>query len=293
MDNQNKNYTVARESDGTIQITFTIPKELISENQSKALEEMGKDVEVPGFRKGNAPIDKVKENVPREKIVEKTLMGILPIMLSDVLKEEKIKPSIYPKFELISSEDDQDWQVRALMCEIVPFDLGDYKTQLKGLLNSSKIWTPDKIDEKDKEKEPTREEREQKIVDFLLSTTDLTIPKILIDEEVNSRLSQLLARIEKLGLTLDGYLSSIGKNPQSLRDEYAKQSESAIRVELILEKISSVEKLEIKESEIEDAVRASSSDPKIQENLNSPDQKRLIKTILLRRKALDFLLTLL
>jgi hypothetical protein len=36
----------------------------------------------------------------------------------------------------------------------------------------------------------------------------------LIDEEVNSRLSKLLERIEKLGLTLESYLSSIGKTAQ-------------------------------------------------------------------------------
>lgn len=287
-----KNYIVAKESDGTIQITFTIPKEQISENKKKALEELGKNIEVPGFRKGNAPIEKVEEHVAREKLIERTLSAVLPKMLSDALTNEKIAPSVYPKFELVSSPDGEDWQVRAITCVIPIFILGDYKEKIKGLFSSGKIWTPDKSQDEQKAKEPTRVEKEQKIIEFLLQSINLTVPKILIDEEVNSRLSQLLSRIEKLGLTLDGYLASIGKNPQSLRLEYHKQSEEAIKIELILEKVGIEEKITVSQTEIDEAIKASSADPKIQENLRTPEQLNLIKTILLRRKALDFLLTL-
>ncbi len=290
----NKNYVVAKDSDGTIQITFTIQKEIIVGNQKKALEEMAKEIEVPGFRKGNAPIDKVKEHVSRKKLIEKTLSGILPKMFSDALINEKIRPSVFPKFELVSSAEGEDWQVRAITCEIPAFELGDYKGKIKGLFSQGKIWTPEKgLDEKEGSKEPTRVEKEQKIIEVLLQTVTAVVPKILIDEEVNSRLSQLLSRIEKLGLTLEGYLTSIGKNPQNLREEYAKQSEEAIKIELILEKVAGEEKITVSENEIDEAVKASSSDPKIKENLKSPEQLSLIKTIILRRKALDFLLTLL
>jgi FKBP-type peptidyl-prolyl cis-trans isomerase (trigger factor) len=291
-DSAGKNYTVAKESDGTIQITFTIPKEMIFDNQKKALYELGKDIEVPGFRKGNAPSEKVKEHVSREKLIEKILAGILPKMLSYALTNEKIKPSVFPKFELVSSAEGENWQVRAITCVIPTFELGNYKDKIKGLFRQSKIWTPEKGQDKET-KEPTRVEKEQKVIEVLLQTITLIVPKILIDEEVNSRLSQLLSRIEKLGLTLEGYLASIGKDPQLLRHEYSKQSEEAIKIELILEKIANEEKITVSQNEIDDAVKASSADPKIQENLKSPEQLNLIKTILSRRKALDFLLTLL
>lgn len=293
MDNSDKkNYVVARENDGTIQVTFTIDKKTINANLLKALEELGKEIEIPGFRKGNAPTEKVKEHISKEKLTEKTLSGILPKLLSEVLTKEKIKPSIYPKFELISADDDQDWQVRALICEIPDFELGEYKSKLKGLVSSAKIWTPGSTPDTAKNKELTRSEKEQQVIDALLKTINLTIPRILIEEEVNSRLSQLLSRIEKLGLTLDGYLSSIGKDPKSLRSEYEQQSQTAIKIELILEKVSLMEKLSVSESDIEEAIKANSNDPKIQEGMRSPEQLRMIKTILLRRKALDFLLTL-
>lgn len=289
----NKNYVIAKDSDGTIQITFTIDKKVISERQNTVLLELGKDTEVPGFRKGNAPPDKVKEHVSREKLIEKILSGILPKMFSDALISEKIKPSIFPKFELISSTEDENWQVRAITCEITPFDLNDYKTNIKGLFSKDKIWTPQKGADAKETKEPTRLEKEQKIIEVLLRDYHPIVPKILIDEEVNSRLSQLLSRIEKLGLTLEGYLSSIGKDPQTIRQEYAKQSEDAIKIELILEKVAIDEKITTSQSEIDEAIKASSGDPAVSENINSPEQTNLIKTIIMRRKALDFLLNLL
>jgi len=288
----NKNYTIAREDDGSIQITFVIPKEKISENENKVLLEMAKDIEISGFRKGNAPLDKVKESVSREKLIEKILSGILPNMLSEALASEKIKPAVYPKFELISATDNEDWQVRARLCEIIPFELGDYKTQIKGLTTSSKIWTPDKESSKEEENEVSRNDKEQKIVEFLLKTIKPTIPKILVEDEVNSRLSQLLARTEKLGLTLESYLASIGKTPQTLREEYSHQSEDAIKLELILEKISTNENISVSDAEIDQAIKASSSDPSILDKTNSPEQRIYIKTILSRRKALDFLISI-
>lgn len=288
-----KNYVIAKDSDGTIQITFTIDKGVISERQKVVLIELGKDTEVPGFRKGNAPPEKVKEHISREKLIERILSGILPKMFSDSLISEKIKPSIFPKFELISSADDENWQVRAITCEISPFDLNDYKSKIKGLFSKDKIWTPQKGAENKEVKEPSRVEKEQKIIEMLLQVYHPVVPKILIDEEVNSRLSQLLSRIEKLGLTLEGYLSSIGKDPQTVRQEYAKQSEDAIKIELILEKVANDEKITTSQSEVDEAIKASSGDPAISENINSPEQINLIKTIIMRRKALDFLITLL
>jgi len=288
-----KNYAVAKESDGTIQITFTISKDAIASNEKKALEEFSKEVEVPGFRKGNAPLDRIKEHVSKEKLVEKTLSGILPKMLTDALAVEKIRPSVFPKFELVSSAEGEDWQVRAITCEILPFELGSFKENIKGLLNKEKIWTPDKEGNEKESNQPNRMDKEQKIIESLLQTIKIIIPRVLIEEEVNSRLSQLLSRIEKLGLNLESYLASIGKNPQTIREEYFKQSEESIKIELILEKIAEEEKITVSQNEIDEAVKASSSDPSIKEKLESPEQLNIIKTILGRRKALDFLLTLL
>src|SRR4030043_356465 len=138
--------TLARSSDGTIQITFTIP-------------------------------------------------------FSDI-KKYMITPAIYPKIELISAEEEKDWQIRAITCELPDVDLGNYKRELSDKKKTSVIWTPGK-DKKDDTNTPTREEKEQEVIKTLLENIKVNISKVLIDEEVNSRLSKLLERIEKLGLSLE------------------------------------------------------------------------------------------
>lgn len=286
---------VAKESDGSIQITLTIPWSEISSNREKAVEELGKNIEVPGFRKGKAPLEKIKDRLPQDQLIEKTLSSILPLLVSKAITENKIKPAIYPKYELISANEGENWQVRATTCEVPEFELGDYRKYLKGVGTDTKIWTPDKAESK-----PTstsKAEKEQKIIETLLNSIKLTIPKILINEEVNARLAKLLERIEKLGLTLENYLASINKTPDLIRNEYSKSSHDAIAIELILTKIAEKEAIKAEESEIDEAIKQSINaqnlnNINIDDLLKNPDQRNLVKTILFRRKALDFLISI-
>jgi FKBP-type peptidyl-prolyl cis-trans isomerase (trigger factor) len=284
--------TVAKSTDGTIQITFTLPFDLIKDARDKVIVEFAKEAEIPGFRKGKAPLDKIKEKINPQTLLEKSLKLILPKALGEAITEHKIKPAIYPKFEIISAKENEDWQVRAVTCELPEIILGDYKQTLTGAGKAKTIWTPQKGKPDEKPKEPSREEKEQEIMKVLLETIKVNIPKILSDEEVNSRLASLLARIEKLGLTLEGYLASLGKTPESLRDEYETQAKNALCLDLILNKICEEEKIQVTEEEIDGALKAAASDPKLYEKLNTPEQRLLIKSVLARRQALDLLVSM-
>ena len=136
------------------------------------------------------------------------------------------------------------------------------------------------------------EEKEQEVIKALLEKTDIAIPKILIDEEVNSRLSKLLERIEKLGLNLDSYLASVGKTPDSLRAEYELQARNSISLDFTLTKIATEQKIEISDKETDAAIEAAGTDSKIKERLNTPEQRRVIKGVLARRAGLDSLCAL-
>ncbi len=271
--------TVAKEDNGNIQITFNIPYSLISQTQDKVVEEYAKDAEIPGFRKGNAPVEKVKEKIPAATLTEKALAKILPEALSSAINENKIKPAIYPKFELISAKPNENWQVRAITCELPQVILPDYGK----LIREGIIKTP---------KEISKEEKEEKVVKVLLDSIKINIPKLLISEEVDARLSSLLQRIEKLGLSLEGYLGSIGKTPEKLREEYEIQAKNTITIELILNEVIKEQKIDVSEKEVDEAIKAASADTKLAESLNTPEQRRFIKSVLARRAALDYVISL-
>lgn len=283
--------SLAKSDDGTIQITFTIPYKKIAQAQDETLKELASNAEIPGFRKGKAPIGKVKEKIPQTTLTEKTLSKILPKLTADIIEEHKIKPAIYPKFELLKAEEGQDWQIRASTCEFPKVNLGDYKSKISGKARSQAIWTPEK--DTDEKKEPTREEKENEVIKALLESIKIQVPKILIEQEVNLRLGRLLERIEKLGLTLESYLASINKTADGLRKEYENQSLQTISLELILTKIADSESIKVEEKQIDSAIQAASGDPSLKESLNTPEQRRAIETVLRRRAVLDSLVSLL
>lgn len=268
------NSVVAMTDDGNIQITYTIPTDLVSKTKSEVVSEMAKDMTVPGFRKGNAPISKVEERVDQNKLTEHVLSHILPKAFADSVDEHKLKPAIYPKFEAIKIEEDKDWEIRAITCEIPEINLGDYKKKVAGELRASKIVVPGKEEQKI---------TEDKVINALLSSVKLDIPKILVEEEVNGRLSQLLERIEKLGLTLEGYLASIKEDVKTLREKYEEQAKGAISLELILNKIASEEKIEVTDKELQEFVKSTGSDmTKVDKN-----QLETLRRVIQRRKALE------
>ncbi len=292
---EQSNFAVAKSSDGTIQITFTIPYATITKERTKVLEDLGKSVEVPGFRKGKAPLQKVAEHVKDDTIIQRTLNEIIPGVLGEAIRKENLKPAIYPRFELVKAEEDKPWEIRAVTCELPEVKLGDYKKELSGKGKAQSIWTPGKNDSKENEKKPQETsvaQKEQEVIKTLLETSTVSIPQILVDEEVNNRLSRLLERIEKLGLNLESYLTSVGKNVQTIRTDYETQARQAIALDLILTQVAQEEKVELDEKEIESALKVTEADPQSQE-VDQTQQKAMITSILRRRKALDALIALL
>jgi FKBP-type peptidyl-prolyl cis-trans isomerase (trigger factor) len=57
--------------DGTIKLTITIPLKRIEKLYQKKLTALAKEVEVRGFRKGQAPKKLVEENIDQTKVNEK------------------------------------------------------------------------------------------------------------------------------------------------------------------------------------------------------------------------------
>lgn len=278
--------TVAKTDDGTIQITLTIPYKTIAEERAKAVAEAAKDITIDGFRKGMAPLDKVEAKLGEATIVEKTLTRILPEALGQTVEKEKLALALYPKFELVSAEKDKDWQVRAVSCELPKITLGDYQKEINGTATSAKIWTPEKGKPEEK-KEISQGEKENLVLTAILKTSEVKIPKLLIAEEVEARLTSLLARLEKLSLKLESYLASVGKTPEGLRAEYEKQVTESITLELALNEIAKKESVEVKETEIEEAIKASL--PEVKEQTISPAQKQMLKGVILRQKTLQSL----
>ena len=243
---------------GNIEITYAIPADLIANTKTEVVKELAKNMTLPGFRKGMAPLNKVESSISQDKLNEHILSHLLPKAFAESVKEHKFNPAIYPKFEVVKIGQGSDWEIRAKTCELPKIILGEYKQKLKSK-------TTDEL------------------IKELPEVIKIEIPQLLIDGEVNERLSQLLARIEKLGLQLEGYLQSVGKNTETLKSEYQTQSKNAISLELILNEIANEEKIEVSDKDLDEFIKTTGSEnSKVTE-----DQRKMLKRVVMRRKALE------
>lgn len=256
-----------RTDNGGVEIIFTIPAPIIKTTIDEVLKEFAKDATIAGFRKGMAPIAKVLEVTSDEKLSEHALSHILPTAFILAVEEHKFNPAIYPKYEAVkitsakNVSDDTEWQVKGITCEI------------------EKIVLP-----KDLKKKLKNDPKDQNVlIKSLLEAVNIKIPQMLIEEEVNARLSQVLERIERLGLSLEGYLKSVGKTPDGLRAEYEVQAKDAISMELILNEVANQEKIEVSETEIDEFIKTTGEDL----NKVEKDQRDILKRVIMRRSALE------
>ncbi len=261
--------------DGTIELTITIPAELVKKTQEEVINEMVKNASLPGFRKGKAPKKLIEEKLDKETIREEVLKKLLPQTYLEAIKEHNLRPIINPKIHV-----NPDWQFTALTCEVPEILLQNYKEAIGKLTAKEKIIIPGK--------EPQKVPFEE-IIKALLEAIAVKIPAVLTSGEVDRLLSQTLDEVKKLGLTLDQYLSSTGKTPEALRAEYQQKAESDIKLEFALQKIAEVEKIIVSEIEIEEAIEKAKSD---EERKNLENNKYLLANILRQQKTLDFLRSL-
>jgi len=268
---------IEKQDNGNIKLTITVPFDNILKTRTEIIDEMVKNVELPGFRKGKAPKKLVEEKLSEEKINEEIFKKILPQGYVEAVKEHKLNPVISPRIQIGKLEKNKDFQFIAITCEAPKVELGNYKENIKKINAKSKIVIPGKT-----ETPPNLEE----IIKELLNSVKMNIPQIIIESETERLLAQTLDEIKRLGLTLDQYLASSNKTPEKLREEYEAKAKNDISFEFILRQIAEDEKISVEEKEIEEAISQGKTE---EEKKNLASNKYLLASIIRQQKTLDFL----
>ena len=274
--------------DGTIELTITIPLKRVKTSYDEVLKKQAAKVEIKGFRKGKAPQKLVEQKIGKNALYEEVLKTLIPQVYTETVKEQNIKPILNPQIKVVSLQEGKDWQIKALTCELPEVKLGDYRVEIKKQLAPGKIWTPDKEKQTNK---LTREDKIAQIFKVLAGNIQIKLPEILVEQEVNRMFSRLIDQTNQLGLTVEQYLTSTSKTNQQLRDEYRKQAEETLKLELVLAQIAEKEKVTVTEAEIEKMIEAV-PDEKVRIGLKTPDQQIYIRQLLRKRKVIDNLLKL-
>lgn len=269
-----------------IELTITIPWTAVKEQFDKTISELGKEMELPGFRKGKAPRNLVETAIDKKKLRERVFSKIIPEAYLNAVREQKVKPIANPKIQIISTEDNKDWLFKAITCETPTVDLGDYRSKIDALYAKDKIWVPGKEEKKPDDQGQRKENYLQKVIDILLKTAKVEVPDMLVEDGVNRLLANLLDQTQKLGLTVEQYLTARNITPEQIRAQYWQQAQTTLALEFILQKVAEKEKIAVDDKEI-DALIDKTSDPKEKDSLRG--QIHYLSAILLRQKTLDAL----
>lgn len=280
------NTTIARADDGTIELTMKVPWADIAKTYELVVEDMVKDAEIAGFRKGKAPRKMVEDGLDKTKVYEEAIRRIVPQVYSDAITEQKITPILMPQIELKEAQEGKDWVVSAKTCEAPKVTLGDYKKAIKEAKanKAAKIIVPGK-EKEEADNKPNLDD----VLGALLSVTQIKLPVILVEHETNHQLSQLIDQTKKLGLTVEQYLASTGKTSESLRADYAQQTQRTLTLEFALEAAAVQEDVKVEDADIAKLLATAKSD---EERKSLEKEQYYLTTLVKRQKTVDLLMAL-
>ena len=174
--------------------------------------------------------------------------------------------------------------------------MGNYKEALIKIKTEQKkedIWVPGKQSQKpelsEQEKSKKQQELLNKILSKLLDSAKCEISDLIIEEELNQRLSNLLNDIQKIGLTVESYLKSKNLTQEKLRENYKAEIEQTYKLEFLLGEIADKENIKVETSDLE-KIFASISDLKEKEAAKA--NSYFYASVLRKQKTLDYLLNL-
>lgn len=129
---------------------------------------------------------------------------------------------------------------------------------------------------------------ESAVLDALVENTEVEVPDVMIEKEIDNRINDFNYSLQMQGITLDMYLSYLGMDIEKLRENYKADAEKSVKLRLALEKIVELENIEVSDEDAEKELQAYADQyeltlDKVKELVSCDD----VKTDLACRKAMD------
>jgi len=144
------------------------------------------------------------------------------------------------------------------------------------------------IEKQQKEKEKWQAE----VLEKISSETQIEIPEILVESELNIMIGELRNQLNQIQLPFEKYLEQIKKNEEDLKKDLKELAKKRVVSSLVLREIASLEKIEVTEKEIQDKINEILKQiptPEIKEKINQEDLKEFALSIIRNEKVFNFL----
>ena len=165
--------------------------------------------------------------------------------------------------------------------------MGNYKT-----LDDFKKDIKDKLE---KQAEMVNKNNyERKLLGEVTDICEVKVPKVLIEREMEYMIKSLEDDLKSKDLSLEDYYKSIKTDEEKVKKEYRIVAEKRIKQELVLDKISQVENLQVTEKEVKDKIKTLAKemkqDPlKVEATFKKNNNLDGLKESIKREKVINFL----
>lgn len=128
-------------------LTFTIAQDAIQPELTRVFNQVKKDINLPGFRKGKISRAVFNQRFGEEALYQDVLNALLPDAYEAAIKEAALEVVAQPSFDAQSMNKGEDWVITATVVTKPEVKLGDYKN-LEVSVEVSKEVTDEEVDAK-------------------------------------------------------------------------------------------------------------------------------------------------
>ncbi len=98
-------------------------------------------------------------------------------------------------------------------------------------------------------------EMEEAAIKEVCENTEIDIPQVMIDHEIEDYMKELESRLAYQGMDMKTYLGLMGKDLEEFKSQYTERATTNVKTKLVLEEIFKAENIEITDKDIEEKLR--------------------------------------
>ncbi len=124
------------------------------------------------------------------------------------------------------------------------------------------------------------------LTDKIVDATDITLPKILIESEINQMFAQMQEDLDRANLKMDDYLTHIKKTKEEMAKEWEPAAIKRAKLQLVLNEIAKAEKLEPEMEKINEQTKV------LMERFKDADEHRVrlyVASVILNEEVMKML----
>ncbi|MCX6737868.1 MAG: trigger factor [Candidatus Parcubacteria bacterium] len=294
------------------EISVSVPFEEFDKFIQNTTDKLVKEVEIKGFRKGQAPRDLAIKNIRQEEILRQAASAAVNQIYPEIIKESKLEVIGPPEIEILKLAPDNPLEFKAFIFIMPEIGLPDYRKIIKDIKSSEIIITDEEVEQAFKQleemkdnipqeqkdrikfddpeelkrvlKQEIRKEKEvmekgrvrNDILKLISEKCEFEVPEILVSVEKHRMLEDIKRNVSQvLKVSFEDYLKQVKKNEKELEDSLTGEVTERIKRIMILGKIQKTENIEATKEELEKEIQGFLNHPVNAKIKDQIDQKAL------------------